>query len=56
LRFKELVVVAFSPGLNRFFPAHPDPCYPRHYMQPAKAAMKEVVRQVIHRCGCEGKL
>ncbi|MCP6009011.1 hypothetical protein NL357_29000, partial [Klebsiella pneumoniae] len=23
---------------------------------PAKAAMKEVVRKVIHVCGCEGQL
>ncbi|EKM0527228.1 tagatose bisphosphate family class II aldolase [Cronobacter turicensis] len=48
--------VAFSTGLKRYFHDHPDACDPRHYMQPAKAAMKEVVRQVIHRCGCEGKL
>ncbi|WP_227629253.1 hypothetical protein, partial [Klebsiella pneumoniae] len=25
-------------------------------MKPAKAAMKEVVRKVIHVCGCEGQL
>ncbi|MFY4900637.1 hypothetical protein, partial [Klebsiella quasipneumoniae] len=24
--------------------------------KPAKAAMKEVVRKVIHVCGCEGQL
>ncbi|EOC0418033.1 tagatose bisphosphate family class II aldolase [Cronobacter malonaticus] len=47
---------AFSAGLKRYFHDHPDASDPRHYMQPAKAAMKEVVRQVIHRCGCEGKL
>ncbi|ELY6275789.1 tagatose bisphosphate family class II aldolase [Cronobacter muytjensii] len=47
---------AFSAGLKRYFHDNPDASDPRHYMQPAKAAMKEVVRQVIHRCGCEGKL
>ncbi|EGT4510185.1 tagatose bisphosphate family class II aldolase [Cronobacter sakazakii] len=47
---------AFSAGLKRYFHDHPDASDPRHYMQPAKAVMKEVVRQVIHRCGCEGKL
>ncbi|ELY3761370.1 tagatose bisphosphate family class II aldolase [Cronobacter universalis] len=47
---------AFSAGLKRYFHDHPDASDPRHYMQPAKAAMKEVVRQVIYRCGCEGKL
>ncbi|VEA43796.1 fructose-bisphosphate aldolase [Salmonella enterica subsp. enterica] len=29
---------------------------PANYMQPAKQAMKEVVRKVIHVCGCEGQL
>ncbi|EPE7491419.1 tagatose bisphosphate family class II aldolase [Cronobacter universalis] len=47
---------AFSAGLKRYFHDNPDASDPRHYMQPAKAAMKEVVRQVIYRCGCEGKL
>ncbi|EOC1427596.1 tagatose bisphosphate family class II aldolase [Cronobacter dublinensis] len=47
---------AFSAGLKRYFHDNPEASDPRHYMQPAKAAMKEIVRQVIHRCGCEGKL
>ena len=48
--------MAFSAQLKRYFLDHPDASDPRHYMQPAKAAMKEVVRKVIHHCGCEGKL
>lgn len=48
--------LAFSAALKRYFQQHPDASDPRHYMQPAKAAMKEIARKVIHHCGCEGKL
>lgn len=48
--------IAFSDALKDYFSAHPDASDPRHYMVPAKAAMKEVVRKVITDCGCEGKL
>lgn len=48
--------IAFSDALKTYLAAHPDASDPRHYMIPAKAAMKEVVRKVINDCGCEGKL
>ncbi|HEE9790061.1 TPA: tagatose bisphosphate family class II aldolase [Enterobacter soli] len=48
--------IAFSDALKDYFSTHPDASDPRHYMVPAKAAMKEVVRKVITDCGCEGKL
>lgn len=48
--------IAFSDALKHYLHDHPDANDPRHYMQPAKAAMKEVVRKVIHVCGCEGQL
>lgn len=48
--------IAFSDALKAWFIQHPDANDPRHYMQPAKQAMKEVVRKVIHVCGCAGKL
>jgi tagatose 1,6-diphosphate aldolase GatY/KbaY len=48
--------IAFSDALKAYLVAHPDASDPRHYMVPAKSAMKEVVRKVIADCGCEGKL
>jgi len=48
--------IAFSDALKAYLAAHPDASDPRHYMVPAKTAMKEVVRKVIADCGCEGKL
>ncbi|WES67809.1 tagatose bisphosphate family class II aldolase [Superficieibacter sp. HKU1] len=48
--------IAFSDALKTYFIQHPKANDPRHYMQPAKVAMKEVVRKVIHVCGCEGQL
>lgn len=48
--------IAFSDALKAWFASHPDASDPRHYMVPAKTAMKEVVRKVIGVCGCEGKL
>ena len=48
--------IAFSGALKSNLASHPDPSDPRHYMVPAKVAMKEVVRKVIADCGCEGKL
>lgn len=48
--------IAFSDALKAYLLSHPNASDPRHYMVPAKAAMKEVVRKVIHDCGCEGKL
>ncbi len=48
--------MAFSDALKAYFLANPDASDPRHYMVPAKAAMKEVVKKVIADCGCEGKL
>jgi len=48
--------IAFSDALKTYLAAHPGASDPRHYMVPAKTAMKEVVRKVIADCGCEGKL
>lgn len=48
--------IAFSGALKSYLASHPDASDPRHYMVPAKVAMKEVVRKVITDCGCEGKL
>lgn len=48
--------IAFSAALKAYLLSHPTASDPRHYMVPAKAAMKDVVRKVIHDCGCEGKL
>lgn len=48
--------IAFSDALKAYFAQNPTANDPRHYMQPAKQAMKEVVRKVIHVCGCEGQL
>ncbi|MDA8477773.1 tagatose bisphosphate family class II aldolase [Citrobacter sp. Awk 4] len=48
--------IAFSEALKDYLNNHRDASDPRHYMVPAKAAMKEVVRKVIVDCGCEGKI
>lgn len=48
--------IAFSDALKHYLLENPQASDPRHYMQPAKAAMKEVVRKVIRDCGCEGQL
>lgn len=48
--------IAFSDALKTYFVQQPKANDPRHYMRPAKVAMKEVVRKVIHVCGCEGQL
>ena len=48
--------IAFSDALKHYLQQNPDANDPRHYMKPAKAAMKEVVRKVINDCGCEGQL
>lgn len=48
--------IAFSDALKHYFEENPDANDPRHYMKPAKAAMKDIVRKVIHVCGCEGQL
>ena len=48
--------IAFSGALKTYLSTNTNANDPRHYMMPAKAAMKEVVRKVIADCGCEGKL
>ncbi|MDX6040805.1 tagatose bisphosphate family class II aldolase [Scandinavium lactucae] len=48
--------IAFANALKDYLSLHPDANDPRHYMIPAKAAMKQVVRKVILDCGSEGKL
>lgn len=48
--------IAFSDALKQYFIEHPDANDPRHYMKPAKAAMKDIVRKIITTCGCAGKL
>lgn len=47
--------MAFADALKNYLQDNPEANDPRHYMTPAKAAMKEVVRKVIHVCGCEGQ-
>ena len=48
--------IAFSDALKQYFIENPDANDPRHYMKPAKAAMKEIVKKIITTCGCAGKL
>lgn len=48
--------IAFSDALKQDFMVHPDANDPRHYMQPAKLAMKKIVEEKIHICGSAGKL
>lgn len=48
--------IAFSDALKHYFIEHPDANDPRHYMKPAKSAMKEIVKKIITTCGCAGKL
>ncbi|MFZ1871429.1 MAG: tagatose bisphosphate family class II aldolase [Chania sp.] len=48
--------IAFSDALKQYLAQHPQANDPRHYLQPAKQAMQQVVKKVIHVCGCEGKL
>ncbi|QIQ21848.1 tagatose bisphosphate family class II aldolase [Zophobihabitans entericus] len=48
--------IAFSDALKQYFAENPNANDPRHYMQPAKAAMKEIVEKIINTCGCAGKL
>lgn len=48
--------IAFSDALKHYFIEHPQANDPRHYMQPAKTAMKEIVKRIINTCGCAGKL
>jgi tagatose 1,6-diphosphate aldolase GatY/KbaY len=48
--------IAFSDALKQYLIEHPDANDPRHYMKPAKAAMKDIVKKIIATCGCAGKL
>lgn len=48
--------IAFSDALKQHLTEHPQANDPRHYMQPAKLAMQQVVQKVIQVCGCEGRL
>ncbi len=48
--------IAFSDALKQHLMEHPQANDPRHYMQPAKLAMQQVVQKVIQVCGCEGRL
>jgi len=48
--------MAFANALKDYLSIHPDASDPRHYMIPAKSAMKQVVQKVIFDCGSEGKL
>lgn len=47
--------MAFAGALKAYLLEHPDATDPRHYMPPAKRAMKGIVDQVITLCGSEGK-
>lgn len=48
--------IAFADALKNYFNNNPAANDPRHYMQPARAAMKEVVARIIGVCGSEGKI
>lgn len=48
--------IAFSTALKTYLSEHAQANDPRHYMAPAKEAMRAVVRKVIADCGCEGRL
>ena len=48
--------IAFADALKGYFHDNPAANDPRHYMQPAKAAMTEVVTRIIGVCGSEGKI
>lgn len=48
--------IAFSDALKQYFTEHSDANDPRHYMKPAKAAMKKIVEEKIRICGSAGKL
>lgn len=48
--------IAFANALKGYFYNNPSANDPRHYMQPAKEAMKDVVSRIIHVCGSEGKI
>jgi tagatose 1,6-diphosphate aldolase GatY/KbaY len=48
--------IAFADALKDYLNAHPDANDPRHYMVPAKAAMKHIVQKVIGDCRSEGKV
>ena len=48
--------IAFADALKGYFHNNPTANDPRHYMQPAKAAMKDVVTRIIGVCGSEGKI
>lgn len=48
--------IAFSDALKNYLIDNPGANDPRHYMKPAKAAMKAIVRKVIQVCGSEGQL
>jgi tagatose 1,6-diphosphate aldolase GatY/KbaY len=43
-------------NLKQDFKEHSDINDPRHYMQPAKAAMKKIVEDKIRICGSAGEL
>lgn len=48
--------IAFADALKSYLIENPDANDPRHYMKPAKLAMKEIVKKIITTCGCAGKL
>lgn len=48
--------IAFADALKSYLIENPDANDPRHYMKPAKLAMKDIVKKIITTCGCAGKL
>ncbi|ROP57992.1 tagatose-bisphosphate aldolase catalytic subunit [Enterobacter sp. BIGb0383] len=48
--------IAFADALKGYFDDNPAANDPRHYMQPAKAAMREVAARIIGVCGSEGRI
>lgn len=48
--------IAFSDAVKAYFASHPAANDMRHYMEPGKAAMQQVVEQKIRICGSAGQL
>ena len=48
--------ISFSNALKEYFIMQPSETDPRNYLTPAKEAMRQVVKQKIMLCGCNGKV
>ena len=48
--------ISFSNALKEYFIMQPSETDPRNYLTPAKEAMRQVVKQKMMLCGCNGKV